>query len=149
MIGCSNRTGTVKSLSLTIVTTALLLVAPLCRAQGPDDKTVERLEAEREKLARRLAEIDAELAKLKSVRYRLPVQDPSRMKSSAARWGLAAPVVGDFSDPNALVYDEAYMDKYVAWAVDSPINCGSATYWITTSDKAIRIDGGLDEAYLG
>jgi HEAT repeat protein len=84
-----------------------------------------------------------------TVRYWLPTQDLSVKKSSVERWGLAAPVADELSDPNAIVYDQAYIDAYVKWAVDTPIACGPATYWITTPEKVLQINSGLDEADLG
>jgi len=84
-----------------------------------------------------------------TLRYWLPAQDLSAKKSSVERWGLAAPIIGEFSDPNALVYDQAYIDAYVNWAIDTPISCGPATYWIATPQKVLEVNSGLDEAELG
>src|SRR5258707_8290287 len=84
-----------------------------------------------------------------TLRYLLPVQDLSDKKTSAARWGLAAPIADDFSNPNAIVYDQTYIDTYISWAEDSAIVCGEATYWIETSDEVIEVNWGLDQSYLG
>src|SRR5262245_18542932 len=83
------------------------------------------------------------------LRYLLPVRDTPARASTVARWGLSAPVSNGFSDPNAIVYDQAYVDAYVAWAIDAPIACGAATYRLAMKDRVVEFGSGLDEAYLG
>jgi HEAT repeat protein len=140
-----------------VVVSTLLAILPHIRAQAPDpadQRSIKELEAEKAKLSKRLAEIEAELQKRKggtavTLRYLLPVQDPAEKKSSAVQWGVAAPVVDGFSDPNLIVYDQAYMERYVHWAVDTPIACGEAMYLITAAEGVLQVSGGLDESYLG
>jgi HEAT repeat protein len=81
------------------------------------------------------------------LRYRLPAK--SGGVSSAVRWELAAPVVDEYSDPNRIVYDDAYVQRYVAWAIDAPIACGPASYRIDTGEGIVEATSGLDERYLG
>jgi hypothetical protein len=84
-----------------------------------------------------------------SLRYLLPVQDAHAGEGTAGRWGLAAPAVDGFSDPNRIIYDQAYVDAYVAWAMDTPIVCGAATYRVVTKDGVVEFTSGLDATYLG
>jgi hypothetical protein len=83
------------------------------------------------------------------VRYRLPNQQALAAKSSAARWGLAAPAQGELADPNRIVYDQEYIEKYVDWAANAPIACGPATYVIVTPQGERSVQTGHDAIYLG
>jgi HEAT repeat protein len=83
------------------------------------------------------------------VRYRLPNQQALAGKSSAARWGLAAPVEAGQADPNRIVYDQEYIEKYVDWAAAGSIACGPATYVIVTPQGERSVQSGHDELYLG
>jgi hypothetical protein len=74
------------------------------------------------------------------VRYVLPEQDAAS-KSTAKQWSLAAPVEGELSDPNRIVYDRAYMEKYVEWAI-GPIACGPAAYVIVTPQGEMSFVSG-------
>src|SRR5438552_18508705 len=97
-----------KSALLLLAVSTLLVVPSQSFTQQPRSGDEPALQTERENLSKRLAEIDAELARLKEMaelRYVLPVQD--NKKTSAARWQQAAPVVDGFSDPNQIVYDQA------------------------------------------
>lgn len=82
------------------------------------------------------------------LRYVLPEQNVAAA-STAAKWSLAAPVAGELADPNRIVYDQAYMEKYVEWAATAPIACGPATYVIVTPEGERSFVSGLDGAYLG
>ena len=82
------------------------------------------------------------------LRYVLPEQDVAAA-STAAKWSLAAPMEGERSDPNRIVYDQAYMEKYVEWAANAEIACGPATYVIITPEGERSFVSGQDEAYLG
>jgi HEAT repeat protein len=83
------------------------------------------------------------------VRYRLPNEQALAGKSSAARWGLAAPVEANVADPNQIVYDLKYIEKYVDWAAAGSIACGPATYVIVTPQGERSVQSGHDELYLG
>src|SRR5262245_60405754 len=83
------------------------------------------------------------------VRYRLPNQQALAGKSSATRWGLAAPVEAELADPNRIVYDQKYIEKYVDWAAAGSIACGPATYVIVTPQGERSVQSGHDELYLG
>src|SRR5262245_27384592 len=83
------------------------------------------------------------------VRYRLPDQEALKGESSAARWGLAAPVEAGLSDPNRIVYDQHYIEQYVEWAAITPIACGPGSYVIVTPQGERTVHSGSDEAYLG
>jgi hypothetical protein len=83
------------------------------------------------------------------VRYRLPNQQVLAGKSSAERWGLAAPAQGELADPNRIVYDREYIEKYVDWAANAPIACGPATYVIVTPQGERSVQTGHDAIYLG
>jgi len=84
-----------------------------------------------------------------SLRYLLPAPEPPSSTISAPQWGLAAPVADGFSDPNRIVYDEAYMDQYVEWAMNAAHVDGPATYSIATRESVVQVASGLDESYLG
>src|SRR5688572_21606989 len=88
-------------------------------------------------------------AKFIEVRYRLPNQQALAGKSSVARWGLAAPVEAELADPNRIVYDQEYIEKYVDWAAAGSIACGPATYVIVTPQGERSVQSGHDELYLG
>src|SRR5262245_25536927 len=82
-----------------------------------------------------------------TVRFLLPVQE--KQPGSVEKWGLAAPVVDGFSDPNLIVYDDDYVERYLPRMIHSPPQCGAATYSISTPDGIIKFTGGLDTVYLG
>ena len=80
--------------------------------------------------------------------YRLPSGHGG--ESTVEPWKLAAPHDGDgYSDPNRIVYDDAYIDAYVDWAATSPIACGAANYEIAVDEGVRQVTSGLDERYLG
>lgn len=81
------------------------------------------------------------------LRYRVPAGNNG--DSTADRWGMAAPVVDECSDPTRIVYDDAYVLRYVAWAIDTPTACGTASYKIVTPEGITHVESGLDEMYLG
>jgi hypothetical protein len=81
--------------------------------------------------------------------YLLPEQGSSAGESTADPIGFAAPVVDGFSDPNRIVYDEAYMRRFVAWAADTPIVCGPSTFRMETSPSEIKCFGSRRECPLG
>jgi HEAT repeat protein len=84
-----------------------------------------------------------------TLRYRVPMSERAD-KSSAEKWGLAAPVVDGCSDPNRIVYDEAYVEKYVHWAITADHVDGIANYEIVLPEgEKTTFHGGLDESYLG
>ncbi len=83
------------------------------------------------------------------LRYRLPIQSELMGESSAAPWGLAAPVIKEISNPTRIVYDEALIQCFAKWAVDAPIRCGAGSYAIETGDGVTTVSTGLDESYLG
>jgi hypothetical protein len=82
------------------------------------------------------------------LRYILPEQKDMEGKSTAARWGVAAPVENEISDPNQIIYDQAYIEKYVDWIMQGH-GCGAAEYWIVTPQGERTMQSGLDEIYLG
>jgi hypothetical protein len=82
-----------------------------------------------------------------AVKFLLPVQDPQ--VGTVAKWGLAAPVVDGFSDPNRIVYDDDYIKHYLPYAIHPVIKCGTATYTIATPGGVVEYHGGLDQTYLG
>jgi hypothetical protein len=80
--------------------------------------------------------------------YRLPSGRGG--ESTAGEWNLAAPKDGEgFSDPNRIVYDDAYVEAYVEWAVNTPTECGEASYQIATDEGVKSVSAGLDQVYLG
>jgi len=83
------------------------------------------------------------------VRYRLPNQESLKGESSSGRWGLAAPVEAELSDPNRIVYDQSYVEKYVDWAANTPIADGPGIYVIVTPQGERSVSSGRDAAYLG
>jgi HEAT repeat protein len=84
-----------------------------------------------------------------TLRYRVPMSNRAD-ESSAERWGLAAPVVDGCSDPNRIVYDEAYVEKYVQWAISADHVDGMANYEIVLPEGGkTTFYGGMDELYLG
>jgi HEAT repeat protein len=82
------------------------------------------------------------------LRYTLPEQEDAAGKSTAARWGVGAPVENEISHPTKIIYDQAYIEKYVDWMMQEH-GCGSAEYWIVTPHGERTVQGGLDEVYLG
>src|SRR5688572_25964951 len=86
----------------------------------------------------------ADEANFVELRYELPDQEAAERKSSVARWGLAAPVEGELANPNRIVYDQAYVEKYVEWAATAPIACGPATYVIVTPREELSVVSGRD-----
>jgi len=72
---------------------------------------------------------------------------PPAIESSVAQWGFAAPIVDGYSDPNRIVYDDAYLQAYEHRNRD--ISCGSGTYEIAAPDGSIWVHSGCDEAELG
>jgi HEAT repeat protein len=72
---------------------------------------------------------------------------PPAAESSVAQWGFAAPIVHDYSDPNHIVYDDAYLEAYEHR--DVVITCGGGTYEIAAPDGPIWVTSGCDEARLG
>jgi hypothetical protein len=72
---------------------------------------------------------------------------PPAAESSVAKWGVAAPIVDGYSDPNRIVYDDAYLRAYEER--DRSISCGSGTYEVAAPDGPIWVHSGCDEARLG
>ena len=83
-----------------------------------------------------------------TLRYTLPVR-PHPPASTAAQWERGAPVVQGNAQPMRIVYDQAYMEAYLRWAVDAPTECGAASYRIQSDAAAREFTSGLDMAYLG
>jgi HEAT repeat protein len=76
----------------------------------------------------------------------LPIQP--KKASSAVKFGLAAPVVDGFSDPNLIVYDDAYLREY--FKQRSRVNgFGMANYDFRLPGGDIRVAGDLHRTYLG
>ncbi len=63
------------------------------------------------------------------------------------KWTRAAPIVDGYSDPNRIVYDDAYLRSYEFR--DQSIRCGHGTYEIATSAGTILVHSGLEEWKLG
>lgn len=87
------------------------------------------------------------------LKYIVP-RNPQTQASSAARWGVAAPivegpVVDGFSNPNLIAYDEPLVQAHVAFAINTPTRCGETTYTLRTPEGNQERSGGLDETYLG
>ena len=69
--------------------------------------------------------------------------------STVEEWGLAAPVVDGISDPNLIVYDQALVERYAEWAVNTPTECGPSQFTVVAGDSEVTVTDGLEHAYLG
>ena len=130
-------------LALSPFAVAPLCLSSLCGCASRDDAATEQpaVAPGQPVSARVLAARRIEL------RYVLPEQDVAA-KSTATQWSLGAPVKDELADPNQIVYDGAYIEKYVDRAI-GPIACGPATYVIVTPQGERSVVAGLDGAYLG
>ena len=133
---------------------ALLLLCSVCGCQqttvsdsdGTDASTVGRRPESH--LAPREDAIVVAADDTVTLRYALPMRT-GKPASSAAKWGLAAPIIDGDANPNRIVYDLAYLEAYLHWAVDAPTACGAATYQIRMEASVEEFTSGLDAAYLG
>jgi HEAT repeat protein len=129
--------------AVALLAIASLCLSPLCGCAPQNEARIERPAAAPDQPG-----TAALAAGAIDLQYVLPEQEVTAT-STAARWSLAAPVRGELADPNLIVYDQAYVEAYVNWAVNTPTECGPATYVIVTPQGERSVVSGLDGSYLG